>query len=312
MRRAVIDLGTNSALLLIVDTGEVATGALPFAVLHDEARVCRLGEGLHESSVLRESARKRVLEVLIDYKKTCDRLQVDSVILIGTEACRRATNCDTFAEEIKNATGWTLTVITPEQEAHFSYQAAYADFKGYFSQTPLVVDPGGGSTEFIYRTDQGKLAYTSLPIGSVVLTERYLLTDPPQEEEIKNLRAHVDDLFASHLSRFPKGLPLIALAGTATSLAAIDQSLAPYDGNRVQGYRLSLTHLRAITRRLCHASLEERKTIPGLHPDRASVMPGGALIIERILDFFKADECYISDRGVRYGILTTTNELKLV
>lgn len=299
VRHAFIDLGTNSALLLVVEFDPLSS----YRVICDEARICRLGEGLHESPYLREAARRRTVEILTEYHVRCEREGVAHVTLVGTEACRRAQNIDVFKQEITAATGWTLNVITPQQEATLSYEAAYCDFKETLSALPLVVDPGGGSTEVMVQTDAGSLQYVSMPIGSVVLTEQFIHHDPPTQDERVALTTHLDDIFHQYLSHFPKHRPLIALAGTATSLAAIDLKLESYDGDRVQGYRLPHERLHHHCDVLWQLPLEKRQSIIGLHPERAPLIPAGALLLARLAHFLNSSECLISDRGVRYGLV---------
>lgn len=299
MRRAIIDLGTHSVLLLIIDDTVPQSPRLPFTVIADLMRICRLGEGLYVHHILLKSAQERVFSSLTEYKTLCDKYGVEDVTLLGTEACRRAKNCDEFRRAIWKKFAWTLTVISAETEASLAYLGACLDFKDM--KNPIVIDPGGGSTEFIYEEKIGKLISVSIPIGSVVLSEQFVHHDPPLPGEYRDLSEHVDAELQNSLKTFPRAHPLIALAGTATTLAAIALSLAHYDSGKIQGYCLLENTLSQINARLWRLSVAERRTIPGLHPGRAEVILGGALLLLRILAFFGTDRVWVSDRGVRYG-----------
>ena len=238
----------------------------------------------------------------------CRALDVDRVTLVGTEACRRAHNIAHLAQAIHARFAWHLDVISPQQEATLSYRAAVRDFVHTDDASPVVIDPGGGSTEFIVQSETGEsLQMASLLIGSVILTETFLKHDPPTSAEIQALQTHVTALLHTHLAEFPKQRPLIALAGTATSLAAIDLTLDSYDGARVQGHPVSRARLNALTDQLCRLPLAQRQTLTGLHPDRAPVLPAGALALACIMSFFDCDGYLTSDRGLRYGLLSEPN-----
>ncbi len=305
MKRAVIDLGTHSALLLVLDRNFEDPGT-SFRVVCDEARICRLGEGLHHSDHLNPEAQERAISTLAEFAALAKAHGSEDVTLIGTAACRRAKNIAPFIREIKMRTGLVLEVASPTLEAQYSYLGAtLSQPKGPHS-SPLVLDPGGGSTELICRTQAGEYRSLSLPVGSVILTERYLQSDPPTQAEKAALRHAIEALLHSELRAFADTLdpsaPLVALAGTVTTLAAIDLELDPYDSQKVEGYRLSETRLSEIVDRLFALPLKARLAIRGLHPQRAEVILGGSLLVLEILRFLKRPSLTVSDRGLRFGV----------
>lgn len=299
MKRAIIDLGTHSALLLIIDES-TPSPPLPFTVLGDEARICRLGEGLHRSRQLSLAACERTLAVLREFKAHCAAHAVAEMVVVGTEACRRADNSGDLGRMIAQDLGLQLEIISPDAEARLSFRAATFDF-GREPRPPVVIDLGGGSTEFIYQQHED-LVSVSIPMGSVVLTEKFLTTDPPTPSEKQALSQEIRTTLKRQLAVFPYRGPMIALAGTATTLAAIDLGLGSYDPIGVQGHSLKADHLARMIGQLFSLPLEKRKKIQGLHPDRAEVILGGAVLLEEILRFFGEDHCRVSDRGLRYGL----------
>jgi exopolyphosphatase/guanosine-5'-triphosphate,3'-diphosphate pyrophosphatase len=181
----------------------------------------------------------------------------------------------------------------------------HADFRTKAPGTLVCIDIGGGSTELIFGDAQtGDIQFRkSLEVGSVRLTERYVRHDPPRPEEIEQLTGVLDAQLAA-LPRPAPGARVIGVAGTVTTLFAVEHGIHPYDAAKVQGGHLSLGALEGQRRRLCGMTVAERRQVPGLQPKRADVMCAGALILERALHHLGAAECTVSDRGLRWGLLT--------
>jgi exopolyphosphatase/guanosine-5'-triphosphate,3'-diphosphate pyrophosphatase len=209
-----------------------------------------------------------------------------------------------FLDRARKEAGIDLVVISGEVEATLT-ALGVAHALGPDHATMLIVDIGGGSTEFT-AFEQGKVTgYVSLPIGVVKLTEAYLKGDPPSREELESgatsIRQSIRQVPAS-LS-IPAAAILVATAGTPTTLAAIDLGMATYDGRRVTGHRLSRNRIQELLDRVCSLRLDQRREIVGLEPARADVIVAGTLVTREILDLFGFDELTVSDGGLREGIL---------
>jgi exopolyphosphatase / guanosine-5'-triphosphate,3'-diphosphate pyrophosphatase len=296
-RIAVVDLGTNSTRLLVadVDDGEVAE-------LERQTIVTRFGEGVDATGRLSDAAMGRVGEALAGYREIIDRLEAADVVGVATSAMRDAENGPAFRERVLERFGMDLITISGEEEARLTFLGATAA-RGDTSET-VVVDIGGGSTEYVVgRPAEDPVFRVSARMGSVRHTERFLEHDPPEEDEVKAL---FDDAGRIVRSEVPDELREetehgIAVAGTATSLAAIDQELDPYDPERVHGYRLGLASCDEILRRLASLPLAERRELPGLHPDRAPTIVAGAAILSASTHAFGLEAIEISENDILHG-----------
>jgi len=304
MNFATIDVGSNSILLLIATI--TADGRI--RPLIEKAEITRLSEKMNDSGLLSEEAMERALKVLRKYTDLCHRNQVDRIVCVGTEAMRRAKNAQDFVQRVAELCGFKLEIISGTKEAELAYLSAMLDFGEQYSHL-VVLDIGGGSTELIWQTEQNgntaKLQTLSMKMGSVRLTEEFLKSDPVVQSEYAALRQHIDEKLRHHLSTLqaPKPpLTLVGLAGTVTTLSAIDQRLAPYDSEKIQGARLSQNSLKEIIRKLKERGLEERKQMTGMEPKRADVLLAGATILDCAMTHLGVDELVVSDRGIRYGL----------
>ncbi len=302
---AIIDLGTNTLILLVVSVQPDFT----FTLLHDEACVVRLGEGINKNKKFLPAAMDRAFSALAHFKTVIDQQTCKRVIAIGTAGFRNATNAPEFIERVKNELQIPITVISGEHEAELIYAATKRDFQN-LTPPQLTVDIGGGSTEFIF--DDGKtFAAKSIPFGSVKLTEQFLTNDPPTSEEIQRLDNHIFEhlkKMTQELSTTPSAQSgtkptIIATAGTATTLAAMHQHLNIYDPKKVHQSQLSQLELKKIAALLAAMPIRERQQLPGLTPLRADVIVAGARLLLAIATYFDTETLWISDRGLRYGIL---------
>lgn len=296
MRVAAIDIGTNTALLTVADIEAGATVAV-----EERAEIVRLGEGLDRSGRLSPPAIARTWAVLDDYVARIATLGCTRVRAVATEAVRKAGNGSDFvagANARLAPVGGALEVIDGEREARLSWRAVAASFPE-LAGPRTVVDIGGGSTELIVGEREVETV-VSLPIGSVRLTERLITRDPPDAAERARVAAAVDEALAG--APRPRGT-LIGIAGTVTTLAAMAQRLEDYDGARVHGTRLSRRTVDEMVEMLGTTPLADKRRTPGLDPKRADVIFAGAVILQRVLERAGADDCIVSDRGIRWGLV---------
>ncbi|HEV8344857.1 MAG TPA: Ppx/GppA phosphatase family protein [Candidatus Binatia bacterium] len=301
LRFAAIDIGTNTILLLIAEIPKKGS----FKVLEDWAEITRLGEGVDRTGRIKPEAQARSIEVLKNYLRRCKDLRVSEISAVGTSALRDARNSEEFKARLKRQLGLDLRVLSGEEEAFYSYLAVQRGL-AIEAADALVVDIGGGSTELIWGKRGKPQRAVSLNLGSVRLTERFLLSDPVREDEVQRLIATIDDALESSLDvrRSARHLrTLVGIAGTFTTLAAIEKGLSRYSHSQVHGCRLSHAEVRRQIALFEAKTVVERKAIPGLESKRADVILAGAVLIERIMAFFGAERVIVSDQGIRYGLL---------
>jgi exopolyphosphatase/guanosine-5'-triphosphate,3'-diphosphate pyrophosphatase len=292
MPTAVIDIGTNTLLLLIVDE--------QMRPLVDLCRFGRLGKGLDATGRLAADSIEKSLEICREYRRIMDEHRVEQPIVIATQAAREARNAAEFvvpAEQILRA---PIEVIEGRREAELAATAVARTFPELAGMQYLVVDVGGGSTELI-SVDAGRvISEVSVPIGAVRLTERHLAHDPPAAAEVSALTADID----RHLAQvaLPRAVPVVGTAGTATTLAAVQLGLERYDPAAVTGLRIAPEAVVELLGRLMAATVAERKAIAGIEPQRADVIAAGAAIFARILAQIDAPVLITCDRGIRWGI----------
>jgi len=302
MRVAAIDIGTNSVLLLIAERGPTPGGEL--APVLERATITRLGRGVDATRTLDPEAVLRTLACLADYASEIARMGVSRVGVVGTSAMRDARGGDDFIARAEALLGVAPRVISGEEEAQLTFVGALS---GLGLHGPVVVfDTGGGSTEVIRGTAGAHDVIersASLDVGSVRLTERHVLSDPPAASELDAARRDARAALGSLGSGWAgPSAPLVGVAGTVTTLAAYALEVAPYDAARVHGARLDAATLAHATARLAGIPLVERRAIPTLDPRRADIIVAGGLIVEEIMAWARADELLVSDRGVRWGL----------
>jgi len=292
MPTAVIDIGTNTLLLLIVDEA--------MQPLVDLCRFGRLGKGLDATGRLATDAVARSLAICREYRQVMDQHGVARPIVIATQAMREAGNAADFVGPAEQILGATIEVIAGQREAELAATAVAHTFPELAAARYLVVDVGGGSTELI-EVDQGRVvSEVSVPIGAVRLTERHLAHDPPAAAEIAALEADIDHHLAA--LALPHAVPVIGTAGTATTLAAMRLGLTRYDPAAVTGLRIAPGAVAELLARLLAATVAERTAIPGIEPARADVIAAGAAIFARILRRIDASVMITCDRGIRWGV----------
>ncbi len=292
---AAIDIGTNTALLLVAEVSK-HNEIIP---LTQEERIIRLGQGVDRNRNLNEEAIARSLAAIRGQTKIADGLGAEQVLISGTSAVRDAANREALLNAIEDEFGITMQVLSGEEEAKLTYFGALSNKN--LQGDILVVDIGGGSTEFIVGTQQKIRSATSLNIGSVRLTERFVENDPITDTECNSIRRTVKEQLTS-LKSFDAG-QLLGIAGTITTLAAMHQQMEIYDSSKIENYLLTFSQVEEIVSDLKMKTFSERKQIPGLRPERADVILAGGLILLEVMQHFKSKETLVSDRGVRFGLI---------
>ena len=298
-RLAAVDVGTNSVLLLVAERG--GDGAV--RPVREEAEITRLGRGVDRTGALSPECMEATLEVLARFAGLARADGARALVVTATSAARDARNGAEFLARARERTGARVEILSGDEEARLSYLAVAQDFAAEAGEAGLLaIDVGGGSTELVHGRGRRVLFRTSLDIGSVRLTERCVHSDPPTAAEQGAVRAAVRDALAA-LPVFPREVRVVGVAGTVTSLFALAHAVEPYDAARVHGGWLSLEDVAEVRERLCTVPLAVRRTLPGLQPKRADVLPAGALLFETALRRLGATGARVSDRGLRWGVV---------
>jgi len=301
-----IDIGTNTLRLLIAELGPAL-----YREIGSDRRITRLGQDLDRAGVLSREARERSIETLADFSATVKKHAVRQVDAAGTSALRKASNSREFITEVKQRTGLDIRVIPGEEEARLTLlgvsQALRNTSPGEKSplSSALVLDIGGGSTEVIITHPGGEPIATSLPLGAVYLTERFIHHDPPSGEELERLRRSVREALEQQSALLRPG-PACVFAGTAgtiTTLAAMDQKLSVYDPDRINRSMLTRSAIEGMVRTLSESTLKERRDIPGLEHGREDIILAGAIVTREIMERFGFATILVSDWGLREGIV---------
>jgi len=299
MPRASIDIGSNSLLLLVVDdNGEP---------LYDSARVVGLGQKIGHRGMFQTDRMDQALEVLTEYGHTAESMGVpaEKILAVATSAARRAMNADAFFEKVREQTRIQVEVISGDREAHLTWHGALIGLP-----TPpgsvAVIDLGGGSTEIVvgHPDGEGVVGQRSLELGSVRLTEKYFGQDTDQYHpaDFARLRAEINEQINSfEWATIPRAL--VAVAGTATTLCAMELDMTEWDASRVHGSRIGRAALRRWIDRLLNSSAAQRQEMAAISPERADYLLAGATVLEAVCSSVHRDSMWISDGGVRHGLL---------
>lgn len=302
MSLASIDIGTNTIRLLIADVvGDNLKD------IRREAVITRLGQGVDKTRRFSSEAMERTLEVIADYKRMIDEAGVESFRIVATSAARDAQNGQEFVDEVKNRFGFDVLILSGMEEAMWAFLGATSDFpfpKPY--SRPVVIDIGGGSTELAYGQGMSLQKIYSLDVGSVRLTEMFVKSDPPSPAEIESVKSYVQEKVASPIEEIVKAdsdLIGIGVAGTITTLSAIDQKMEVYNPGKIHLSTLTVEEIRDILGQLVSVSLEDRKKIPGLERKRADVIIAGTVITLEILERLGLDKLTVSERDLLDGLI---------
>jgi exopolyphosphatase / guanosine-5'-triphosphate,3'-diphosphate pyrophosphatase len=302
-RVAVIDVGTNSARLLVAD---VEGGTV--SPVERRSRVTRLGRGVDLSGNLSAEAIEDACGAIGDYVDAYRELGAETVETIATSAVRDADNGSAFIAELRERFALSARVLDGEEEARLTYLGATSERAP--SEPTLVVDIGGGSTELVVGTGADVSFHASLQAGVVRHSERYIASDPPTAAELESLatdvRGLIEDAVADGVEAEAGAGAGIAVAGTPTSLAAVEMGLEPYDPARVHGYVLSLPSIQRMLSRLASTPLAQRIEIPGLHPARAPTIVAGVVILVETMRAFELTQIEASEHDILYGTAIAT------
>ena len=302
MRVAAVDLGTNTTRLLVAD---VADGRVDDVVRRQ--KITALGEGVDERKRLLPVPIARVRNVLTDFRREAEQLGAERTLLVATSAVRDAENGEAFLGEIEWSYGFATRLLTGDEEAELAFRGAALGRE--LDQDTLLVDIGGGSTELVVGDSNGFRFHESLDIGSVRLTERFLHSDPPPAEELEACAQAARGVLAERVPRDVQPASSIGVAGTITSIAALDLDLAAYDPERVHGHKLSRAGVAAQLERLASLPLARRRELPALDPDRAPVIVAGAVILREALDRFGLDAIEASEHDIIDGAALEATQL---
>jgi exopolyphosphatase/guanosine-5'-triphosphate,3'-diphosphate pyrophosphatase len=307
-RVAAIDCGTNSIRLLVADVPERG----PHTDLLRRMEVVRLGEGVDATGRLAPQAIERTRVALVEYAAAARDLGATAVRMVATSATRDAANREDFEDMVKGVLGQPPDVVSGREEAELSFLGATASLDtaaaahGAAPPHPpfLVVDIGGGSTEFVLGNSDGVRAARSVDVGCVRLTERHLHGDPPSAEEIQRAEDDVRAALAEVAAEVPvqEAATLVGVAGSVTTVAALALDLPAYDPEAIHGSRIPVDAVRAVTADLLAATRGRRAAMPVMHPGRVDVIGAGALILRVLMDRFGLAEVVVSEHDILDGI----------
>lgn len=304
--RAVIDVGTNSVKLLIA---EVSSGAV--RPVHEANHVTRLGRGFYETHLLQPKAIQATAEIVGEFARSARQHGSALIRIIATSAARDAHNAADLVAALRHASGVAVEIISGEQEADWVFRGVATD--PVMADHPLLImDVGGGSTEFILGENGHQQFRRSFQLGVVRLLEKLRPSDPPTAADLAACRhelrtylaAEISPALASALAKVDRArLGLVGVGGSATVLAAMQLELREFDRERLEGFRLRRADVATRNTQLWSLSHAERQRLPGLPAKRADVMPAGAAIYEAVMETFGFEECRVSTRGLRYAAL---------
>ncbi|MGQ9737958.1 MAG: Ppx/GppA phosphatase family protein [Armatimonadota bacterium] len=296
-RLAVFDIGTNSILLTIV---QVEGGVI--RTLAERSRITRLGEGLNATGRLSDEPMRRSLQALRDFLRECEQAGVDTILAVGTQVLREASNAHVFLQACEQM-GLHVEVISGEREAYLSYLSVVKDpLFTEQSQCLSMLDVGGGSVEISRGCGGNLLTSKSYPIGAVRLTEAFLQDDPPSTRQIQALQEAVLTQLSNELP-LKAGERLVGVGGTFVNLASLHHRYHDFVPERVHGATLTLQQMRSLAEELCSLPEAERRSLPGIEPDRAPVLHAGAWIASSVMQCLQAEAIIVSMRGLRWGLV---------
>jgi exopolyphosphatase/guanosine-5'-triphosphate,3'-diphosphate pyrophosphatase len=299
VRVAVVDVGTNSTRLLIADVDGDGT----VAELDRRSIVTRLGQGVDATGELAEEAVERVVAVLADYRRAIDEHGAQRTVAVLTSAVRDARNGARFVDRVRDEFGLDARTIAGDEEARLTFLGATSERSAGAPAPVVVIDIGGGSTEYVVGDGTRLLFHVSTQSGAVRQTERHLHSDPPTAGELaalrREVRATIEEAVPAEVRARTRAA--IAVAGTPTSLAAIDQKLERYGPDRVHGYVLPLERVREQLQQLSAMTDAQRREVRGLHPARAPTIVAGAAHLVEALTAFDLDSTEVSEHDILRG-----------
>jgi exopolyphosphatase/guanosine-5'-triphosphate,3'-diphosphate pyrophosphatase len=307
-RICAIDIGTNTILMLVADVvlnisnRQLLTNSI-LKIITDEQVIARLGKGVDQNKRILPETFTRVRDSLAEYKHKAEVFRCHKNIACGTSALRDAVNKKDFTKYIKKELGLDICILSSEQEAKFTYLGAIYEFKQTTRDIEFVVlDIGGGSTELTIGTGLNIDKHISIDIGTVRITERILKNSPPKNKQLQEAELLIKEQIHS-LSRLEEHSKLIGVAGTVTTLAAIDLKLSEFDPVKVNGHILTSTQIKNISDWLKVKSSIEIGAVPQISKGREDVIVAGTLILLEIMNHIGKNEIVVSTKGLRYGMV---------
>jgi len=305
MRVGVLDIGSNSVLLLVGERTDAG-----WRVVTDQTRITRLGEGFGAARLLQPEAIERTLRAVDEYLAQCRALRVERVVAVATAVVREAVNPDAILQPLRERLPdyAVLRVLSEADEARLSYlSVALDETLGVGAAQLAVLDIGGGSVEVALGRGAQVQAWRSFPVGAGRVREAYMPSDPPSPREVLAATRALDEAFAP-MRELPQPDRVVSIGGTGVNLATLALGLTAFDPAQVHGVWFGDETPAALLERLLRLSDAERRALPGIEPDRAPLLHVGALIVERALFALRREEVQISTRGLRYGILYELRE----
>ncbi|GFE57921.1 Ppx/GppA phosphatase family protein [Geobacter sp. AOG1] len=298
-RLAAIDIGTNSIRSIVVEVGTTGT----FRILDDEKATVRLGEGFAGTGAISPAAWQRAMDSLSRMRKIFDGYGVKNVEAVATSAVRKATNGPAFVDAIKNDIGIDVTVIDGEEEAELAVLSAQNNFD-MEGMRYAMVDIGGGSLEIVTALGNHIEEIYSLELGAVVLTEKFIGSDPVSRGDYSRLRKHVRKTLKEAFDGEEVALnTILGSGGTMTAIAAMVMAMRREGYGSIHGYevlRSEVVHLLAM---LLRRDMKGRRGVAGLNPDRADIIVAGVVAVDELMDFFGANMLKVNERGIREGLI---------
>jgi len=303
---ASLDVGSNTVRLLIAEAGP----GLTFRPLRRERVITRLGGNFSAENGLHEASVQRSVDALRSFADLLAKEGVERCFAAGTGVLREARNSRAFVKRVLQDTGLDLRLLTGEEEARLTLRGVLSSLADRYSPC-LITDVGGWSTEVIWVEDREPLKTASLGLGAVALTEKWLVQDPPSKGNLAKLRSEVRRVLQKTRRDWEKEgrrvgelhPHLVATAGTATTLAAMDLCLSEYDPQKINGHRIARGALKRICLRLPSLPLEDRRRIPGLERGREDLIVAGAAVLLALLEVFELSALEVIDSGLLEGIL---------
>ncbi len=310
MKLASIDIGTHSTRLLITDYQNNK-----FIPLERKMKITRLGKNLDENNMIGKDSARKTVEALSGYQRLIGDYNVKKFRVVGTSAIRKASNSDWFISYVYKHLGMKIDVVSGQEEARLSFYGAVRDMdlnypgcKAKLTGKILVVDIGGGSSEFILGDCNYNLQLVeSLNLGCVSLTEKFIGSSIPDTNSLSQMQQYIVNELEETTGKINlyKAAFIIGVAGTITTLAAIDLKLAAYNSEKIHRHILSLKKIENIYKNLCRLDLKDRKKVVGLHPGRADVIIGGTAIVLEVLKMLDVKDILVSERDILDGIIYT-------
>jgi exopolyphosphatase / guanosine-5'-triphosphate,3'-diphosphate pyrophosphatase len=295
-----IDIGTNTVLLLVAERNDDA-----IQILSEQQLIPRLGQGVDKHRNLSEAAMERTTDALLEFQQVLELFDSESIrpLITSTSAVRDAANRDTFIQKIRNRTGWDVDVLTGKEEAELTFAGALSVLDIRPEEYVSVLDIGGGSTEIASGTLERLDRMLSLDIGCVRFTERYFKHDPPSGKEIQNATAEIRRIFSSSEISYASDR-IIGVAGTVTSLAAIDQGLTGYHAEKLNGYLLTENRIQDFLDEFSEmASGELENRYPVFLKGRSDIILAGLMILLEFLQNTGQKALTVSAGGIRHGVI---------